>query len=85
MPLGLSENDRVRHLNVKLADGDYLILASDGLSVLNENLEPVLAGSQHENVRIFAQKILQQLSEITESGAGDDITVMVCKFQKTPE
>lgn len=84
MPLGLSENDRLRHAGVKVADGDFLILASDGLSALNEQLGPVLLESRSPDVRTFAQKILYRLAESVD-GANDDVTVMVCKFHKVTE
>ena len=84
VPLGLCEKDRLRHLSVQLSDGDYLILASDGLSALEGDLEKVLTESIQENVRDFARRILRSLSEKSESGK-DDVTVMVCKFQKNAE
>lgn len=84
MPLGLGENDRLRHTSVKVSDGDYLILASDGLSVLNEQLEPVIINSKTQDVRSYAQKILYSLAENAD-GSNDDVTVMVCKFHKVTE
>lgn len=84
IPLGLSEKDRLRHASIKIDDGDYLILASDGLSILNDQLEEVILKSQCNDVRIFAQKILYHLTK--ENGnTNDDVTVMVCRFEKNIE
>ncbi len=85
MPLGLCENDRLRHINAKIEDGDYLIMASDGLAALGEELPATLLECQNPNVRIYANKILQRLSEKADCQYGDDVTVMICKFQKTTE
>ncbi len=85
MPLGLGEKDRLRHINIKVQDGDCLILASDGLTALNEQLEDSLVKCRDTDVRTYAKKILQSLSEKSESAVSDDVTVMVCKFHKMTE
>lgn len=81
LPLGLGECDRLHHQHVKVDDGDYLILASDGLSVINEPLEQVLLNCKNDDARLFAQNILRRLAE-ENNAANDDVTVMVCKFHK---
>ena len=85
MPLGISEHDRVKHLSIRISDGDFLIMGSDGLTAFNEQLESSILICKNENVRIYAQNILRQLSEISPEVTGDDITVIVSKFQKSAE
>ena len=84
IPLGLNERDRLCHQNIKFEDGDYLIMASDGLSVLGDAINQVLSESKNQDVRIFAQRILHEVAVVT-NGTNDDITVMVCKFHKVTE
>ncbi len=84
MPLGLTDKDRLRHSNVKVSDDDYIILASDGLAVINEDIEDVLMKSKNEDVRLFAKKILNHITNENDGGS-DDVTVMVCKFHKKEE
>lgn len=85
MPLGLSENDRLRHMNIRIQDQDFLILASDGLTALNDQLEETIIRCKDSDVRTYAKRILQNLSSESGTSAGDDVTVMVCKFHKKTE
>lgn len=84
LPLGLSEKDRLHHQHIKVDDGDYLILASDGLSAISEPIEQVLLLCRATDTKIFAQNILRRLVEENDA-ANDDVTVMVCKFHKKAE
>ncbi len=83
VPLGLSDHDRLNHVNLQAEDGDWLILASDGLSILQENLETIIRESCNKNPRNFAKAILRKHSEICKSNNGDDVTIMVCKISKS--
>ncbi len=79
MPLGLSEYDRVKHCTYRLSDGDYLIMASDGLSALGTQQEASVLMNKNDNIRLYAQNILKSMPESTN----DDITIIVAKFQKS--
>ncbi len=82
IPLGLSEHDRLLHRNIQAEDGDFLILASDGLSVLSEKINDTILRCKNDDTRVFAKNILNTLCEECGVNNDDDVTVMVCKFQK---
>lgn len=79
IPLGLSEYDRVKHCTYRLSDGDYLVMASDGLSALGLQQETSILMHKCDNIRLYAQNILKNMPESTN----DDITIIVAKFQST--
>ena len=85
MPAGLCEHDRIKHTKIHLSDGDYLIMGSDGLSALDESLKEFLLHSSVNDVRIFSKRVLTFLSEQSNGGIEDDVTIITAKFQKTPE
>ncbi len=82
MPLGLNEHDRLQHMSITIRSGDYLILASDGLSVMQEQLDKVIPACRSEDVRSFAKNILLSLGKRCGNANSDDVTVMVCKFHE---
>ncbi len=85
MPLGLSENDRLYHLGIKFEDRDYLILASDGLSLLGDRIGETLIRCRDDDVRTYSKNILRTIAEECDPCTCDDITIMVCKFYKKTE
>lgn len=85
LPLGLSEHDNLRHYTLTVHDGDFLILASDGLSVLQDQLNELIPKCCTSDVRDFAKNILRSFSEIHGNTTADDITIMVCKFHEKAE
>ncbi len=83
MPMGLCERDKIRHCTLQIEDGDFIIMSTDGLSSLNDRIESAILESKNEDPKRFAEQILRKLSAI--SSPSDDVTVMVCKFNKDPE
>jgi stage II sporulation protein E len=82
IPIGLIENEKIRHETINLHDGDFLILASDGLSNCEETLEKTLFDCMNDDVGQFARNILQSQSKHSPTYGDDDITVMVCKIKE---
>ncbi len=82
VPLGLTEKDRLQQNTFKFEDGDFLIMATDGLSAIKE-VELLLNQCKSEDPRTFARNILQTITQESNDSGNDDITVMVCKFNKT--
>lgn len=82
IPLGLCEKDQLLHRHFQAEDGNVLILASDGLSLLEDQIEASILQSQNEDPRIYAKKLLHTLCECCGNANSDDVTVMVCKFHK---
>ncbi len=85
IPLGLGEQDRLSHMNIQAEDGDWLILASDGLSALQDDLERIIPECCIDDPRNCAKAILRNHSEACQSNNSDDVTVMVCKISKNTE
>ncbi len=84
LPIGLSEKDKLQHKTVKLLNGDFLILASDGLTALGDHPEIIIAQCADENVRIFARNIINAVANACPD-VTDDVTIMVCRIQKYSE
>ncbi len=85
LPLGIGDQDRVQHHSIRIADGDYLIMGSDGLAASSFQVENAIMLSKDENVKDYALKILKYLSEHNDGNNRDDITVIAAKIQKNAE
>ena len=85
MPLGLSENDRVKHQSIRISDGDFLIMGSDGLTAFDKQTDAMILLCKHDNVKTYTQNILKRIFEINGNRCDDDITIIAAKFQKNAE
>ena len=84
LPLGLNERDQLKHHNIKIHNDDIIIMATDGLSVLNNEINETIMGCYSKDIRQYAKNLLLASSENNKI-CSDDITVMVCKIQKCNE
>lgn len=85
MPPTLCGGDKMMHKSVKLTNGDYLVMASDGLASLDKSLESILLDCEHEDLRVYARNILKKSSLSSEGIADDDSTVIVAKIYNSQE
>lgn len=85
IPLGLSEQERIKHEKLTFTDGDYLIMSSDGLSPFQDKLEAYTSELYGLDARTYAHSLLSRLSAQGEIAEQDDITLVVCKFEKSKE
>ena len=79
IPMGLSEDEQIIHKRISFSEGDFLVMISDGLTITNEEAD-VLMECKHENSQTFAKNIMRTFSHKQD----DDVTVMICRFIKTP-
>ena len=79
------ENSYITNNYVKLTNGDYLEMASDGLASLDKSLESILLDCEHEDLRVYARNILKKSSLSSEGIADDDSTVIVAKIYNSQE
>ncbi|MBQ4052263.1 MAG: SpoIIE family protein phosphatase [Clostridia bacterium] len=84
LPFGLTERDQIKHLSASFSDGDTLLMASDGISALGEQLTDLLAENKQSDVRLIAQKIMQSYAQ-QYGPVNDDITVIVSRFKRMDE
>ncbi len=85
MPLGLSENDRIKHQSFRISNDDFLIMGSDGLSAFDNQSEASILLCKDDDIRTYAQKIFKRLAEVSGEDRNDDVTVIAAKFQKAIE
>ncbi len=82
LPFGLSDRDQIKHLSVRISDDCTLIMASDGINGIIDQLQEITTQTRSEDVRHIAHSILQKQTD-TIGPSDDDITVIVSKFQKS--
>ena len=79
LPMGLSEEDTIIHKRIDFDADDFIIMISDGLTITDDDAK-ILMENKHEDVQTYAKRIMRNFSLKQD----DDITVMVCRFIKTP-
>jgi serine phosphatase RsbU (regulator of sigma subunit) len=90
LPLGLYEATDYRQFELKIADGDLLVLYTDALTEAHgdedqmlgeEGLLRIVSGIATDQVREFGGRLLQSVGEFTRHRpAEDDVTILVLKF-----
>lgn len=78
IPMGLSEDDQIIHRRISFSENDFLVMISDGLTI-TENESDLLMECKHEDAQIFAKNIMRAFAH-----REDDVTVMICRFIKSP-
>ena len=84
LPLGVLEKPDSEHIFRQLADGDYVIMVSDGITdALEEDdrvgsdLRMIVSSLNQENPREMAEALLQIILHRTGGHIRDDMTVLV--------
>ena len=57
-------------------------MATDGLSAV-ENIELLLNNCRSDDPRTYARNVLHAIAQESADSGNDDITIMVCKINKT--
>ena len=79
IPMGLSEDEQIIHKRISFSEGDYLVMISDGLTITEEDID-LLMECRHEDAQSYAKSIMRTFLHKRD----DDVTVMICRFIKTP-
>ncbi len=79
IPMGLSEDEQIIHKRISFSEGDFLVMISDGLTITDEEID-LLMDCKHEDSQTFAKNIMRTFSHKQD----DDVTVMICRFIKSP-
>lgn len=82
IPIGLSEDDHIKHQTLNYSDGDYLLMCSDGFAPPQTDLWQYFNSCKSDDLRIFIKNLLIKYSEENPSAGDDDITIMICKLNK---
>lgn len=87
LPIGILKNIEFNEEVQKIGDGDFIIIASDGILEANKEegeewLPTYLATLNTRNPQDLADKILQKALMLTNNHAKDDMTVLVTKVWK---
>lgn len=90
LPLGLDESTAYQQFELKVADGDLLVLYTDALTEVHGNDDKLLAEEGllrivsrigTNQVREFGNRLLQGIREFSDGRpAEDDLTILVLKF-----
>jgi serine phosphatase RsbU (regulator of sigma subunit) len=93
LPLGLDESTEYQQFDLKVSDGDVLVLYTDALieaidhngQLLGEaGLHKIVAESQSKNVRQLGLGVLDRVREFSSNRpAEDDATLLVLEFSAT--
>ena len=83
LPLGILEECEPQEHNVKLEEGDLVILFSDGVAEaeLNDNAlyERITRSAKADNVKSIADRIIRETIISSGGAAKDDLTVIVSR------
>ena len=89
LPLGIIEDAEAYVKNVKLKDGDYVIMISDGVADClpfydkESQLAHIIADIKSGNPAIMAEKILEECRFYNNGNNQDDMTVLVAGIWET--
>lgn len=84
MPPGLTNRGGLNHSTIKFASEASIIMASDGLSVLEEYMPEILMEASDHNPKFHAKNLHKKIAEIA-LGVNDDITIIVAKLNQIRE
>lgn len=87
LPVGIVDNIELQSVNIDIADGDILVMYSDGIVESKENvgkewIEDFLKNVSTNNVQKIADLILAEAIDNSFGVAHDDMTVIVTKIVK---
>ena len=87
LPIGIISDIHIQENSLKLQDGDFIIMVSDGITEINTEfgeqwLVDYLSTLDTRNPQEMADKILNQALQFTGNMPVDDMTVLVTKVWK---